>query len=153
MKVSWLMDTLCIFCPSLLKVATIKYGGIAKFKLSNFIIHASRRHLIIRFRYYRAALNIISNNNLEYLGLTSLKTIPSGHVLINLNEKLCYVHDLNWFKLFKSTSQNSFQNDNADYTTYCGKRYATITIRVDLKGIFLYIDLSILLIYFDKGKN
>lgn len=72
---------------------------------------------------YGTALNIISNSDLEFLGLTSLKKISSGHVLIESNDKLCYVDGLNWKKLHTkgTTKQTEFIRNNADNDRFCSE--------------------------------
>lgn len=74
------------------------------------------------FYRYGTALNIIRNNDVEFLGFTSLKKISANHVLIEANPKLCYLEKLKWGKVFKGTTkQNRFIKENADYKKYCGK--------------------------------
>ncbi|XP_067934321.1 epidermal growth factor receptor-like isoform X2 [Watersipora subatra] len=48
---------------------------------------------------FNNALCIMNNTYLEYLGLTSLRTISAGGVMIKNNPRLCYVSLLKWRKL------------------------------------------------------
>lgn len=64
----------------------------------------------------------MNNPSLEYLGLTSLRTITTGLVLINNNTKLCYLDSLKWSKLADElTGGDEFIHSNANNTTYCGE--------------------------------
>lgn len=71
---------------------------------------------------YGSAMNIINNKDIEFLGLTSLKKISAGHVIIESNSKLCYLSDLKWTKLYTgSTKQTQFIRLNADNDVDCSK--------------------------------
>ena len=63
------------------------------------------------------------NQDLEYLGLSSLKKVYGGHIFVQFNPKLCYVGKMKWQKLFlsRATSQKSFLVGNADETETCSK--------------------------------
>ena len=76
----------------------------------------------IIFYRYGATLNIIGNEDLEFLGFASLKTISAGHVIIESNRKLCYLEGIKWSKLYKGTiKQAQFIRTNANNSLYCSK--------------------------------
>ncbi|XP_067930070.1 epidermal growth factor receptor-like isoform X2 [Watersipora subatra] len=69
---------------------------------------------------YGAVLNVIGNEDLEFLGFKSLKKLSAGLVIIESNPKLCYLEDLKFSKIFKGTSvQEAFTKFNANNTEYC----------------------------------
>ena len=63
-----------------------------------------------------ASLHIRNNNYLEYLGMTSLKAVTAGLVIIKDNPILCYVTSLKWRKLASATA---VLTPNANESQYC----------------------------------
>lgn len=71
-----------------------------------------------------AALNVIDNPSLEYLGLTSLRTITSGLVYIRNNTQMCYLQSLKWKKLQEGLEDTEqFIVGNANQTSFCGMSF------------------------------
>lgn len=68
--------------------------------------------------------------DIRYLGLRSLKEISDGDVVIVRNQNLCYTNQSHWTRFFRSKSQSA--NVEHSDAANCG---ATLLIenRVDLK--------------------
>lgn len=63
---------------------------------------------------------VVTQLEINHLGLRSLKEISDGDVVIIKNSKLCYTNERHWKRFFKSQSQSAFVEDNANVTA-CGK--------------------------------
>lgn len=63
---------------------------------------------------YGAALRISHNADLESLGLTSLKSIAAGNMLINDNPRLCYMENIKWDRILPSAAKvHEMNNQNS----------------------------------------
>ncbi|KAM9719570.1 epidermal growth factor receptor [Menidia menidia] len=70
---------------------------------------------IIRGRMKRGSRSVVMTQlEIDYLGLRSLKEISDGDVGIIKNKNLCYTNKRHWSQLFKSKSQSANLDDNAD---------------------------------------
>lgn len=63
---------------------------------------------------------VMTQLNIDYLGLRSLKEISDGDVVIIKNQNLCYTTKSHWKRLFKSESQSATIEENDDVSK-CGK--------------------------------
>lgn len=63
---------------------------------------------------------MVTQLDISYLGLRSLKEISDGDVVIIKNQNLCYTNNSHWKALFKSASQTTTINENAS-SDKCGK--------------------------------
>ncbi|XP_077412016.1 epidermal growth factor receptor isoform X2 [Vanacampus margaritifer] len=80
---------------------------------------------IIRGRTKRGSRSLaVTQIDISYLGLRSLKEISDGDVVITKNQNLCYTNNSHWKRLFKSTSQTATINENAD-PQICAQRNDT----------------------------
>uniref|UniRef100_A0A3Q2Y878 Receptor protein-tyrosine kinase n=1 Tax=Hippocampus comes TaxID=109280 RepID=A0A3Q2Y878_HIPCM len=69
---------------------------------------------IIRGRTKRGSRSlVVTQLDISYLGLRSLKEISDGDVVIIKNQNLCYTNNSHWKTLFKSASQTTTVNENA----------------------------------------
>ncbi|KAK3083182.1 hypothetical protein FSP39_015918, partial [Pinctada imbricata] len=57
----------------------------------------------------------IISTSLEYIGMTSLKTVRRGDIIIANNKKLCYTEGTRFRSLTKRRSQKVLVVDNEDY--------------------------------------
>ena len=78
--------------------------------------------LSISHRNSGNSLSIVMVDGLEYLGLTSLRHVRNGGVLILYNEKLCYLANFDLEPILSSEKQTVSQIKNAN-NTVCGKLY------------------------------
>uniref|UniRef100_A0A672IY90 Receptor protein-tyrosine kinase n=1 Tax=Salarias fasciatus TaxID=181472 RepID=A0A672IY90_SALFA len=80
---------------------------------------------VIRGRTKRGIRSVaITQLDVDFLGLRSLREISDGDVVIRSNQNLCYTDGAKWKKLFKSESQVATISDNADATA-CAARNNT----------------------------
>ena len=70
------------------------------------------------YRQLAAGLQIY-NTSLEVLGLTSLKRVENGRIIIARNQRLCYGDDIDWSTLV-SDSGNVIAKNNAN-KELCGE--------------------------------
>ena len=70
------------------------------------------------YRQLAAGLQIY-NTSLEVLGLTSLKRVENGRIIITMNKRLCYGDDIEWSTVTNNpTSVVAKNNANKEL---CGK--------------------------------
>lgn len=72
------------------------------------------------FSYRSSSSLVIIKMGIDYLGLTSLRHIKRGEVLIAINPNLCYMHDLDMRPLFSSPIQKVTSVENSN-NALCGK--------------------------------
>ena len=70
------------------------------------------------YRQLAAGLQIY-NTSLEVLGLTSLKRVENGRIIISRNQRLCYGDDIDW-STFVSNPDNAVAKINAN-KELCGE--------------------------------
>lgn len=61
---------------------------------------------------------VVKMQQLQWLGLRSLKEVSAGKVLLKNNVRLCYTQTVQWSRLFKSADQKMINNDPPDV---CGE--------------------------------
>ncbi|XP_054623190.1 epidermal growth factor receptor [Dunckerocampus dactyliophorus] len=80
---------------------------------------------IIRGRTKRGSRSVVMTQlEISYLGMRSLKEISDGDVVIIKNQNLCYTEGNHWKGLFKSETQTAIVGENADADT-CARRNDT----------------------------
>ncbi|XP_053323781.1 epidermal growth factor receptor-like [Spea bombifrons] len=57
---------------------------------------------------------IITRLSIHSLGLSSLKEIRNGNVLIKANKNLCYVDSINWRTILKTNQQKEIENNQSN---------------------------------------
>ena len=60
-----------------------------------------------------AAGLMIYNTTLQVLGLTSLRTVENGRIIVGMNKELCYGTDIQWQELLSSSTQTVYAKNNA----------------------------------------
>lgn len=71
--------------------------------------------------FYRSGISLnVLKMDIDYLGLTSLQRISNGKVLIALNTRLCYMHNLDMSPIFTNPIQTLVKKLNRN-NSECGK--------------------------------
>ncbi|XP_051944362.1 epidermal growth factor receptor isoform X2 [Hippocampus zosterae] len=89
---------------------------------------------IIRGRTKRGSRSlVVTQLDISYLGLRSLKEISDGDVVIIKNQNLCYTNNSHWKALFKSASQTTTVTENAS-SDKCVQRNDTCDHKCTVDG-------------------
>ncbi|TDG49538.1 hypothetical protein AWZ03_004029 [Drosophila navojoa] len=78
------------------------------------------------------ALTVYENRNLRELGLVQLQRIQDGHIRIESNPMLCFVHTVDWIYLSGNATQQHFYiklNRSPNHCPVCGGISADYSIR------------------------
>uniref|UniRef100_A0A914E3M9 Receptor protein-tyrosine kinase n=1 Tax=Acrobeloides nanus TaxID=290746 RepID=A0A914E3M9_9BILA len=92
----------------------IEGGFISPSKSLDFL--SNLEYIGGRGSHHGYTLQILANNEIEYLGFKSLKQITSGHVVIKLNAKLCYGYTINWKKFMTKDFNIIYERNTPNHT-------------------------------------
>lgn len=75
-------------------------------EIQSLTLYTTNEAFNVRFYCRPISMVIKQNDNLQYLGLSSLKHIRDRTVFIKSNHRLCFVDSINWTKLYDERSHD-----------------------------------------------